>query len=109
MQTKPHKGEYARNLDDLREVFAQLVQSGDPPQLVLLPEAALTGYFLEGAVYELALDRELFGRDLSSAWLESARGHEVDIACGYYENDGGTYYNSALYLHVGSDGSVSPS
>src|SRR5581483_7855896 len=26
----------------------------------------------------------------------------VDIVAGFYENDGGTYYNSALYLHVGA-------
>jgi predicted amidohydrolase len=27
---------------------------------------------------------------------------EIDIAVGFYENAGGTFYNSALYLHVGA-------
>ncbi len=101
VQTKPQKGRYAENLRDLREIFAQLAGGDEPPDLVVLPEAALTGYFLEGAVYELALERDRFVADLSAAWFAAGGDREVDIVCGYYENDGGTYYNSAVYLHLG--------
>jgi predicted amidohydrolase len=101
VQTKPHKGQYARNLADLGDAFAQLTDTAEPPDLVVLPEAALTGYFLEGAVYELALDRRRFVADLARTWREATDGREVDLVCGYYENDNGTYYNSAAYLHVG--------
>ena len=97
LQTKPAKGAYARNLADAGNAFAQL--AGDPPDLVVLPEAALTGYFLEGAVYDLALPAAAFARDLAKAWRASS-GRAVDVAAGFFENDGGTYYNSAIYVTV---------
>ncbi len=102
LQTKPAKGQYARNLRSTAEAFAQL--SDDSPDLIVLPEAALSGYFLEGAVYDLALSAANFARDLARAWRDAGSGAAVDIAAGFYENDAGTYYNSALYLHVGPDG-----
>lgn len=97
LQTKPSKGRYARNLSEAGEAFAQL--AGDPPDLIILPEAALTGYFLEGAVFDLAMPAATFARDLARTWTQ-AGGGRVDIAAGFYENDGGTYYNSAIYLEV---------
>jgi len=100
VQSKPRKGNYAENLAELRAIFAQLGSSDPPPDLVILPEGALTGYFLEGAVYELALDAQRFARDLSDAWSGANGGTRVDIACGFYENFGGTYHNSAVYLEV---------
>jgi len=100
VQSKPRKGKYAENLSELRDIFAQLGSSEQVPDLVLLPEAALTGYFLEGAVYELALDANRFAEDLAQAWRSANDGKCVDIACGFYENAGGTYYNSAIYLEV---------
>jgi|SRR5579872_2122018 len=98
VQSKPRKGRYDENLNELREIFAQLAGSESPPELIVLPEAALTGYFLEGAVYELARSAEQFAADLARVWNEAARGNNADVVCGFYENSGGTYYNSALYL-----------
>ena len=100
VQMKPRKGRYAENLAELERIFAQLAL--DPPDLVVLPEAALTGYFLEGAVYELALGARRFADDLAAAWRKAAGDRAVEIACGFFENDDGTYYNSALYLRVGA-------
>ncbi len=97
VQTKPLKGQYAKNLAGAGEAFAQLVE--DPPDLVVLPEAALSGYFLEGAVYEVALSAQRFAADLAQTWRD-AGGKQVDIAAGFFENEGGTYYNSALYVEV---------
>ncbi|HEV2261244.1 MAG TPA: nitrilase-related carbon-nitrogen hydrolase [Candidatus Rubrimentiphilum sp.] len=98
VQTKPRKGRYRENLHDLRGVFAQLATQ--PTDLIVLPEAALTGYFLEGGVYELALDARAFADDLTAAWLDAAGDRHVDIVCGFYENSQGTYYNSAIYLEI---------
>ena len=100
VQSKPRKGRYAENLRELTEIFAQLGSADPAPDLVVLPEAALTGYFLEGAVYELALDARRFADDLANAWREANGGKRVDLVCGFYENAGGTYYNSAVYLDV---------
>lgn len=98
LQTKPRKGRYAENLAALAEPFSQFTD--DPPDLVVLPEAALTGYFLEGAVYELARSASELARDLAAVW-RTANGHRpVDIVCGFFENAAGTYYNSAVYAEI---------
>ena len=102
VQVKPRKGDIEANLAELGRSFAQL-GSERPPDLIALPEAALTGYFLEGAVYDLAMEAGVFAERLATAWLENGRG-PVDIACGFYENDRGTYYNSAMYLSVHEKG-----
>lgn len=98
LQMKPQKGRYAENLRAAGEAFAQM--SDERLDLVILPEAALTGYFLEGAVYDLALPATRFARDLAKTWRDACGEQPVDLACGFYENHEGTYYNSALYLRV---------
>jgi N-carbamoylputrescine amidase len=101
IQSKPFKGRYAENLSATQRAFAQL--EGEP-DLVVLPEASMTGYFLEGAVYDLALPADRFADDLVRTWCEAKGAQPVDLCCGFYENDGGTYYNSALYVYF--DGST---
>jgi predicted amidohydrolase len=98
VQSKPRKGRYRENLDELREIFAQLAAEPSPAELVVLPEAAMTGYFLEGAVYELARSAEEFAADVAQAWHAAAGGKPVDLVCGFFENAAGTYYNSSVYL-----------
>ena len=99
IQVKPAKGRYRENLAETSEVFAQIAAEG-VPDLVVLPEAAMTGYFLEGAVYDLARPATVFAADLARAWREGAGDGETELCCGFYENDDGTYYNSAMYLRV---------
>ena len=82
----------------------RLPPSGPRTELVVFPEAAFTGYFLEGAVYDLAVSAPRFASDLARTWRAARGSVEVDIVAGFYENDGGTYYNSAVYLHVERDG-----
>jgi len=101
VQTKPAKGRYAENLQTAREAFAQLAER--PPDLVVFPEAAFTGYFLEGGVYDLALPAKRFADDLARTWRDACGTQSVDIVSGFYENDEGTYYNSAIYLRVEPD------
>jgi N-carbamoylputrescine amidase len=103
VQFKPHKGNLDANLVKLGAVFAQLVESG-APDLVVLPEAAMTGYFLEGAVYELALPASAFAAKLDATWRAVAGKRTIDVICGFYENDAGAYHNSALYATLGGDG-----
>jgi len=103
VQTKPRKGQVDFNFAELQKTFAQLA-AATPPDLIILPEAALTGYFLEGAVYDLAMPAEKFAKQLAGAWQRTKCKDSVDIVCGFYENDNGTYYNSAIYLHVTAAG-----
>jgi N-carbamoylputrescine amidase len=104
LQTKPKKGRYAENLAALAQPFSQLAEV--PPDLVVLPEAALTGYFLEGAVYELALSAARCARDLTAAWRAANGSLPVDLVCGFFENADGTFYNSALYLEIDESGAA---
>ena len=99
-QVKPSKGRYAENLAQSSEIFKQIVTE-KTPDLIVFPEAAMTGYFLEGAVYDLARPAQAFTADLVRAWRDGAGEREVDLVSGFYENDDGTYYNSAVYVHVG--------
>ncbi|HEV3152552.1 MAG TPA: nitrilase-related carbon-nitrogen hydrolase [Candidatus Baltobacteraceae bacterium] len=100
VQTKPRKGRYDENLADLASAFEQLGGMDPVPDLVVLPEAALTGYFLEGAVYELARSSAEIARDLAGAWKKANGSKAVDVVCGFYENCEGTYHNSSLYLRI---------
>lgn len=104
IQFKPAKGDVAANVAVLQSIFGQL-SGARRPQIVVLPEACLTGYFLEGAVYELALTASAFALVLHDAWVAAA-GPEatVDVVCGFFETDGGTFYNSALYATLGGPG-----
>ena len=101
VQMKPAKGLYAENLQAAREAFATLAAA--PPDLIVFPEAAFTGYFLEGAVYDLAMEAERFAADLATAWRDAGGTAGVDVAAGFFENDDGTYYNSAIYVTVEPD------
>ncbi len=98
VQFKPQKGDVARNVAAIREIFAQL--AGDAG-LIVFPEAALTGYFLEGAVYELARDAGSMATLLDEQWRAAGARGAVDVVCGFYENNGGLFYNSAIYVRLG--------
>jgi N-carbamoylputrescine amidase len=98
VQTKPAKGRYLENLATAGEAFSELRE--DDPQLIVFPEAAFTGYFLEGAVYDLARDARSFAADLTDAWRGACGDARVDLVAGFFENAGGTFYNSALYLRI---------
>jgi N-carbamoylputrescine amidase len=105
VQFKPRKGEVDANFATLQRVFAQLIAGpGTAPELIVLPEAAMTGYFLEGGVYELAFTTEAFAQRLNDEWLAAGGNNAVDVVCGFYENDGGTYHNSALYVTLSGSG-----
>ena len=98
LQFKPEKGRIRENLSRLAQALRAL--SSYRPQVVVLPEAALTGYFLQGGVRELALTRgELFEAVLS-AYQEAGWEEPLDLVVGFYEREGGAYYNSAAYLEL---------
>lgn len=99
-QLKPRKGAYADNLGRLRDVFRELGAKEDPPELLVLPEAALTGYFVEGGVHELARSAEELFEDLSREH-RAADAAPLDIAIGFYELWRTRLHNSALVATLG--------
>ncbi len=100
VQLKPRKGAFAENLARLGEVFQRFAAAPEPPDLVLLPEAALTGYYLEGGVRELARTAEQLYTDLSRLH-STAKAPPFDIVVGFYELWHTRLHNSALVATLG--------
>src|ERR1700736_277692 len=94
VQFKPRKGDLDANLSAMRGVFEQLAPT--ETELIVFPEAALTGYFLEGAVYELALDAPALARAVDEEWRATGSTRSVDVVIGFYENVAGAFHKSAM-------------
>ena len=93
-QFRPAKGEYSDNVARIGAVVTQAVQLDRKPDLVVFPETATSGYFVEGGVKELAVTAGTLARDLAAAY----DGPAVDVAIGFYERFQNHIYNSALYV-----------
>lgn len=103
LQLRPRKGRYADNLARLGQLLRDAVSGpGDAPGLVVAPESALTGYFLEGGVRELAVEASQLFSDLSRVHRE-AGAPPLDMAIGFYESHRNHIYNSALYASLGGN------
>ncbi|GAA6755030.1 MAG: nitrilase-related carbon-nitrogen hydrolase [Thermus sp.] len=98
LQFRPEKGRVRENLARLAEALRLLKPHA--PEVVVLPEAALTGYFLQGGVRELALTRYELLELLSKVHREAGWEGLLDVVVGFYERDEGAYYNSAAYLEL---------
>jgi NAD+ synthase (glutamine-hydrolysing) len=103
-QVRPHKGAFEENLCRLGRLFREVGNWSEPPDLVVAPETALTGYFLEGGVRDLAVSAEQLFADLSRQHQE-AGAPPFDVALGFYEVYGNRLYNSGLYATLGGAGS----
>lgn len=103
-QIRPRKGDYRANLAKLGEVFAQLATLPQHPDVLLLPETFMTGYFVEGGVREVALPAGQLATDLNQAYRAVCGPHapSLDIVIGFYERYRDHYYNSALYATLGT-------
>ena len=99
-QLRPRKGRYAENLARLGEMFREAALLPAPPALMVGPESALTGYFLEGGVRDLALEAEQLFDDLARVHRESGA-PDLEVALGFYERHNNHIYNSALYASLG--------
>ena len=65
--------------------------------VLTLPETALTGYFLQAGVREQALTADELFSLLQETVRRAGRTEPLDICLGFYERDGGTFFNSAFY------------
>jgi NAD+ synthetase len=103
-QLKPRMGDYAGNLARLGELFARVDVLDPRPTVLQLPETALTGYFLEGGVRDVAVTAGTFADDLQRTYGERAQ--PLDVVAGFYEVWQSTLYNSAMYVTLGADGPI---
>ena len=102
-QMRPHKGAYRDNLHQLGALLREMGSWPEPPELVVTPESALTGYFLEGGVRELALPASQLFDDLTAQHASSGA-PPLDIAIGFYEVHRNQLYNSSMYASLGGAG-----
>ena len=96
-QFRPTKGEYTDNVARIGAVITQAAQLDPRPDLVVFPETATSGYFVEGGVKELAVTAGTLARDLAAAY----KGPPIDVTVGFYERFQNHIYNSALYVTLG--------
>jgi predicted amidohydrolase len=97
---RPRKGAYDENLCRLGAIFREVSAWAEPPELLVAPETALTGYFLEGGVRDLALSADQLFADLSRQH-QDAKAAPLDVALGFYEIHRNRLYNSGLYATLG--------
>lgn len=96
-QTKPRKGDLEANLDEIADVALQAAAEG--ADLVVYPESAATGYYLEDGAAAHAVEpaRLLDGLVSRTGGLE----RDLDVLVGFYEKADGQPFNSAAYLELG--------
>jgi len=95
----PKKASRSENLERVGALFRQLA-GGDVPDLLVFPEAALTGYFVEGGVRELAIRAEALHAELAKLHGESGC-DPIEVVIGFYERWNNRLYNSALVSRLG--------
>jgi NAD+ synthetase len=92
VQFKPTKAEVSANVEAIQRTIASQSSSTD---LIVFPEASLSGYFLEGGVAESAVTtEELIGL------MGSPSDRSPDVVIGFYERWRRRLYNSAVYLEA---------
>src|SRR6266516_665076 len=97
-QFRPTKGEYAENVARIGAVITQSARLDPKPDLVVFPETATSGYFVEGGVKELAVTAGTLAQDLAAAYDGEGGGTPIDVVVGFYERFQNHIYNSALYV-----------
>jgi predicted amidohydrolase len=104
VQFAPRKGRVDQNVERIEQVFAALRHDKEGfPNVVVFPEASLSGYFVEGGIAEVAQKSAMVLRKLQAAATQACgRNHPpFDVVIGFYEDDGGKLYNSAMYASLG--------
>ncbi|HTA73361.1 MAG TPA: NAD+ synthase [Gemmatimonadaceae bacterium] len=102
-QISPRKADYALNLQQLGALFERVDRMTPRPQVLHLPETALTGYFLEGGTEEVALSAGTLAADLQRIYPSKLA---LDVVLGFYERWQGILYNSAMYVTLGPGGPI---
>ena len=102
VQFKPRKGDYVANLERLAGIFSQIDALEPRPDVAVFAETALTGYFVEGGVRDVAMTAGALARDLNKQYAAAVTTpRPLDVCIGFYEVWNNAFYNSALYVTLG--------
>lgn len=102
-QVRAEKGDYERNLEAVGDLFSQIRQDGLEVDVLVLPETAMSGYFLEGGVVEVARTAEQLFGDIQAEYTDrcGVTAPPLDVVVGFYEVSQGKHYNSCMYAELG--------
>jgi len=102
VQFKPRKGDYTANVERLAGIFSQIDALEARPDVAVFAETALTGYFVEGGVRDVAMTAGALARDLQAQYARAVNTpRPLDVCIGFYEVWNNAFYNSALYVTLG--------
>ena len=101
-QFRPSKGRPVDNLARIEALFREVAAMPAPPDVLVLPEAILTGYFLEGGVREHARSADTLYAELRERHT-AASAPPLDICLGFYELHDERLHNSALWASLGGN------
>ncbi|TFH64901.1 MAG: NAD+ synthase, partial [Gemmatimonadales bacterium] len=96
VQFKPRKADVAWNLAEIRDRWLRDAKDTD---ILVFPETALTGYFLEGGVADAALPVEEVAEGLGRPGVGAP-----NVVLGFYERWRRGIYNSVACFEPGEDG-----
>ena len=99
VQFRPDMGRIANNLDRMAEIVKQVVED-EGADLVVFPETAVSGYYVQGGANENALSSDEVRCELGRR-LEALK-KPVDVLVGFYEKSSGQPYNSGGYFSFAS-------
>jgi NAD+ synthase (glutamine-hydrolysing) len=101
-QFRPAKANYTANRAQIAALMATAIAQDPRPDVLHLPETALTGYFLEGGVRDLAVSAGTLAAELHHDFAQGApAGAVIDVVIGFYERWRNTLYNSQMYVSLG--------
>jgi NAD+ synthetase len=102
VQFKPRKGDYTANIERLAGIFSQIDALDPRPDVAVFAETALTGYFVEGGIRDVAMTAGALARDLQAQYATAVTTpRPLDVCIGFYEVWNNAFYNSALYVTLG--------
>jgi predicted amidohydrolase len=99
MQFCPIFGEIESNL----RLIKNMLKNSNTPEILVLPELALTGYSFKDYKEAYSFSEEV-GGDITKNLVNLADEHKTTIALGFLERDGKNLYNSSLLL--GAEGVI---
>src|SRR3989441_5094127 len=95
-QLRPTKGDYGANLQKIGGVLAQIAKLDPPADLVVFPETATSGYFVEGGVRDVAVTAGALFPGLTGG-DEAAGGPPPDGAVRVFEGFPNHLFNSFFF------------
>ncbi len=108
-QFRPVKADVEASLAEAARVFERVEAMTPRPDLLVFPETALTGYFLEGGVREHAMTAESMLERLNGLYLSGAArpaDAPLEIVIGFFELYRDRVYNSALCARLGENPAI---